>query len=292
MSGRTIGLLHPGEMGAAIGRCLAERGHTVLWVSQGRGPATAQRAAAAGLTDAGTLAALRERAEVILSVCPPHAARAVAESVARNPGGFGGLYVDANAIAPQTVRAVAAEVTKPGAVFTDGGIIGPPPQPGSPDGPRLYLSGEGAAEVAALFDGTPVRTEPVDGGIGAASAVKMAYAAWTKGTAALVLAARALARAEQVEGTLIAEWALSQPGLGRRAELAAESAATKGWRWDAEMTEIATAMADAGLPDGFHQAAGQVYRYAPRADPATLAEAAPGDVVELVLEALNGEHIA
>ena len=99
----TIGLLHPGEMGAAIGRCLVERGHTVLWVPQGRGPATARRAAAAGLTDAGTLAALLERAEVVMSVCPPHAALAVAESAA----GFGGRYVDANAIAPQTTRAVA-----------------------------------------------------------------------------------------------------------------------------------------------------------------------------------------
>ena len=199
--------------------------------------------------------------------------------------------MDANAIAPQTTRAVA-DAVKAGAGFTDGGIIGPPPQPGSPGGPRLYLSGQGAAEVAALFDGTPVRTEPVDGGIGAASAVKMAYSAWTKGTAALVLAARALARAEQVEGTLLAEWALSQPDLGRRTESAAQSAAAKGWRWDAEMIQIATAMADAGLPDGFHQAAAQLYRCAPRADPAALGDSAPGDVVELVLEALNGEHLA
>lgn len=292
MTGTTVGLLHPGEMGAAIGRCLADRGHTVLWVSQGRGPATARRAAAAGLTDAGTLAALLGRAGVVLSVCPPHAARAVAESVTTSPGGFGGLFVDANAIAPRTARAVASLVTSPGAAFADGGIVGQPPEPGSPNGPRLYLAGEGAAAAAALFDGTPVRTELVDGGIGAASAVKMAYAAWTKGTAALLLTARALGRAERVEGMLLAEWGLSQPGLARRAEDAAQAAAAKGWRWDAEMTEIATAMADAGLPGGFHLAAAQVFRECPRADPAALAESAPGDVVELVLEALTGEHLA
>jgi len=289
MPGTTIGLLHPGEMGAAIGRCLVEQGHTVLWLPQDRGPATAHRAAAAGLTEAAGLADLAGRAEVIFSVCPPQAARAVAESVAG--AGFGGRYVDANAIAPQTTRAVGEVLTKAGATFTDGGIIGLAPKPGAAQGPGLYLSGDGAAEVAALFDGSPVRGEVVEGGVGAASAVKLAYAAWTKGSAALLLAARALARAERVEGTLMAEWGVSQPGLGQRAESAARSAAVKGWRWDAEMTEIATAMSDAGLPDGFHQAAAEVFRCAPRADPAGLAGSAPGDVLELVLEALTGEHL-
>jgi hypothetical protein len=301
MPGTTVGLLHPGEMGAALGRCLVEQGHTVLWVPQGRGPATAHRAAAAGLTEAGSLDDLTRRSEVIVSVCPPKAARAVAESVIGARGGFGGRYVDANAIAPQTARTLADVVTKAGAGFTDGGIIGLPPKPGSPDlpsepgspgGPGFYLSGDGAAGVAALFDGTPVRAEVVDGGVGAASAVKLAYAAWTKGSAALLLTARALARAERVEGTLLAEWGVSQPALGQRAEAAARSAATKGWRWDAEMTEIATAMAGAGLPDGFHQAAAQIFRCAPAADPAALGDMAPGDVTELVLEALTGEHLS
>jgi 3-hydroxyisobutyrate dehydrogenase-like beta-hydroxyacid dehydrogenase len=264
----------------------------VLWVPQGRGRATAHRAVAAGLTEAASLDDLTGRSEVILSVCPPQAARAVAESVVGAQGGFGGRYVDANAIAPQTARTLAETVTKAGAGFIDGGIIGLPPKPGSASGPGFYLSGDGAAEVVALFDGTLVRAEVVDGGVGAASAVKLAYAAWTKGSAALLLAARALARAERVEGVLMSEWGASQPALGQRAEAAARSAATKGWRWDAEMTEIATAMAAAGLPDGFHQAAAEIFRCAPTADPAALAETAPGDVVELVLEALIGEHLS
>ena len=289
MTGQTIGLLHPGEMGAAVGRGLTEQGHTVLWVSEDRSPATAQRAEAAGLTDAGSLGALLGRAEVVLSVCPPQAAQAVAADVAK--GGFSGLFMDANAIAPRTVRAVAATVTQAGATFVDGGIIGPPPQPGANHGPRLYLAGAGSETVAALFTGTAVTTCLVDGDAGAASAVKMAYAAWTKGSAALMLAARALARTQRVEGTLLAEWGASQPQLSARVEAAAQSAAAKGWRWDPEMNEIALAMADAGLPDGFHLAAAEVYRCAPRADPAALAETAPGDVVELVLEALAGEHL-
>ena len=166
------------------------------------------------------------------------------------------------------------------AVFVDGGIVGPPPRPGgapdAPDGTRLYLSGERAAEIAELFAGTPVGARVVEGGVGAASAVKMAYAAWTKGTAALVLAVRALARADGVEDALLAEWAVSQPSLAGRSERAAESAAAKGWRWDAEMTEIAASMAAAGLPDGFHLAAAEIFRRVPRAESATVDEVPGG----------------
>ena len=173
----------------------------------------------------------------------------------------------------------------------DGGIIGPPPRPGADpdggDGTRLYLSGERAAEVASLFAGTPVGALIV-GAPGAASAVKMAYAAWTKGTAALLLAARALAEAENMADPLLAEWARSQPALPGRLEGAACSAVAKGWRWDAEMTEIAASMAAAGLPDGFHLAAAEIFRRSPRLDPAAAADAAPGDIVAWVLAALTG----
>ncbi len=258
MTERTIGLFHPGEMGAAVGRCLRERGHTVLWASEGRGVATATRAADAGLTDAGTAAKITSRADVIISVCPPHAAVGIARQVA----GFGGVYVDANAISPATAREVAGIVEGDGAAYVDGGIIGTPPV--APGFIRLYLSGARAEEVRALFDGTAVAARVVGGEVGAASAVKMAYASWTKGSAALLLAARALAQAEGVEDTLLAEWRLSQPGLEERAVRAAGAAAAKGWRWIAEMDQIAASMAADGLPAGFHQAAADIYRRSAR----------------------------
>jgi len=252
----TIGLLHPGEMGAAVGQCLAGAGHRVLWVPEGRSAATAARAEAAGLTAVDSLAALAQQAEVIVSVCPPHAAVDVARQVA----GFAGLYVDANAISPATAREVAAIVEAGGAAYVDGGIIGSPPV--GPGHTRLYLSGTRAPEVGRLFEGTNLEARLVDRdpAAGAASAVKMAYASWTKGSAALLLAARALARAEGVEDVLVAEWAMSQPGLADRSARAAGSAAAKGWRWVAEMEEIAATMAAAGLPDGFHLAAAEIYR--------------------------------
>src|SRR5690348_7954825 len=130
-----VGLLHPGEMGAAVGTCVDGE---VIWVSGGRSEATRGRAAA--FRDAGTPAALVEEAEVILSICPPHAA----VDVARACAGFPGIYVDANAISPQRAREVAALQPR----FVDGGIVGgPPTEPGT----TLYLTGDDAETVAGLF---------------------------------------------------------------------------------------------------------------------------------------------
>src|SRR6266576_3556512 len=252
MSETTIGLLHPGEMGAAVGKCLAGAGHRVLWAPEGRGAATKERAEEAGLTGVA-LAEIAARSDVIVSVCPPHAARDVARQVA----GFGGLYLDANAISPASAGEVARIVAAGGASYVDGGIIGTPPV--APGFIRLYLSGDRAGEVRALFEGSAVDARLVPAP-GMASAVKMAYASWTKGSAALLLAARALARAEGVEAVLLAEWALSQPGLEKRWDGADAAAAAKGWRWTGEMEEIAAAMAAAGLPGGFPQAAAEIYR--------------------------------
>jgi 3-hydroxyisobutyrate dehydrogenase-like beta-hydroxyacid dehydrogenase len=268
MGETTIGLLHPGEMGAAVGQCLAGAGYRVLWAPEGRSAATSARAAAAGLT-ACSLAEMVRRCDLIMSVSPPHAALDIARQVA----GFGGIYLDANAISPATAREVAGIVEASGASYVDGGIIGTPPV--APGFIRLYLSGARAGSVQRLVAGSAVdarviagdRVAAGDGVAGggvsvAASAVKMAYASWTKGSAALLLAARALARAEGVEDTLLAEWGISQAGLAGRWDRAAGSAAAKGWRWVAEMEEIAAAMAAAGLPDGFHLAAAEIYRRA------------------------------
>lgn len=254
MGEATIGLLHPGEMGARIGAALRKRGFVVLWASQGRGAATAGRAEHAGFEDVGSVNELAARSEVILSVCPPHAA----VEVARSAAGFSGVFVDANAVSPATARAVSSLVEGEGARFVDGGIIGPPPE--SFGTTRLYLSGEEASLVAGLFEGTPVDARAISSEPGDASALKMAYAAWTKGTAALLLAIRDLARAEAVEQALLDEWEFSLPDLADRSLNALRSAEKKGWRWVGEMDEIASTFAAAGLPDGFHRAAAEVFR--------------------------------
>jgi len=249
----TVGLLHPGEMGSAVGATLAARGETVIWASAGRSAATAERAQIAGLEDVGSVEELCRRSDVIISVCPPHAAAEVAEAAQ----GFPGIYVDANAVSPATARSIEELVGR----CVDGGIIGPPPAEQGTT--RLYLSGREAGLVADLFAETTVDARVVSAEVGAASAVKMAFAGWTKGSAALLLAIRALARVEGVEETLLDEWRLSLPQLEDRSVAAARSAQKKSWRWIGEMEEIAQTFASAGLPDGFHRAAAEIYRRGP-----------------------------
>jgi len=244
VAARTIGLLHPGEMGAAVGAVLRGGGHRVVWASEARSSETRARADRAGLEDVGTAAEVA-RCEVVFSICPPHAALEVARSAP-----FRGIYVDANAVSPATAARVGEAVDE----FVDGGIVGPPPRESGTT--RIYLSGGGAEDVAALFAGSALEPRVVEN----ASAVKMAYAAWSKGTAAMLLAIRELARREGVEETLLAEWDLSLPELRERYERAARSAEAKGWRWVGEMEEIAATFEADGLPGGFHRAAAEVYR--------------------------------
>ena len=239
-----VGLLHPGAMGSAVGNALVDGGHDVVWASDGRSPETAARAAR--FRDCGSVAALAGEAELILSICPPHAALDVAGAVS----GFNGVYVDANAISPDRAREVAAVHPR----YVDGGIVGGPPERAGET--RMYLSGQGAEDVAALFAETIVEPRVVAD----ASAFKMVYAAWTKGTAALLLAIRDVAVHYRVDDALAVEWGESLPELLDRLPSAERSAAAKGWRWAGEMDEIADTFAAAGAPRGFHEAAAEVYR--------------------------------
>jgi len=256
MSQTTIGVLNPGEMGSVVAACAKQAGARVLWTSEGRREETRRRAAAAGLEDAGSLADLVAASEVILSVCPPEAALDLARSVAA--AGFTRTYVDGNAVSPATARAIAGVIEGAGATFVDGGIIGPPPR--KPGTTRLYASGAGAPQVKSLFGDSPLEVIVLDAPAGAASAVKMCYASWTKGTSALILSVRALAAIEGVEDALLGEWRTSQPQLLKRAEDAASGSAPKAWRFVGEMEEIAATFAGAGLPDGFHLAAAEIWR--------------------------------
>ena len=253
--GSTIGVVHPGAMGAAVGAAATAGGARVCWASKGRGDATRDRARAAGLHDLGDLATLAAGVDILLSVCPPGAAEEVAGQVAAT--GFTGVYVDANAIAPATALRVGSVVAGR-ARFVDGGIVGPPPRRAGTT--RLYLSGPEAGRVAALFEGTALSAIVLPGPAGQASALKTCYATYTKGTNALLATILGLARHHQVEDALLAEWAMSIPSLVEQATTGPGRAAPRAWRFVGEMEELASAFRDAGLPDGVPVAAAEVYR--------------------------------
>lgn len=260
MTNAILGLLHPGDMGTSVGLAAQSNGARVVWATEGRSVTTVQRATAAGFEPLPDLAAVVARSDVIVSVCPPHVAEALAEEVVA--AGFRGLYIDANAICPNRARRIAALVTTAGGRFVDGGIIGNPPR--EPGETRLYLSGPDAEVAAALFRGTLHEPYVVGSELGTASALKMVYAAWNKGQIALRLAVAALARMEGVEGALTAEWARSQPGLMVRTRDDAVRVSAKAWRWTGEMQEIASTFETAGLPRGFHEASGAIYEFLTR----------------------------
>jgi 3-hydroxyisobutyrate dehydrogenase-like beta-hydroxyacid dehydrogenase len=271
----TVGLLHPGEMGSAVGATLVGGGARVRWASEGRSAATRARAAEIALEDAGTLAAVAKASRVIVSVAPPHGAVDLARAVAALR--FRGLYVDANAVAPETARHIGRIVEGAGASFVDGGIIGPATR--KPGAARIYLSGPSARDVAALFASGPVEAVVVDGPAGAASAVKVAFAGWNKGSQALLAAIRAFAMAEGVDAAILAEWKISMPEVPARSERAFTDNLRKAWRFVGEMDEIARALAAAGLPTGFHEAAHDIYErlaavYQDAATPPSVDEAA------------------
>ena len=271
-------LLHPGEMGSSIGAALAAAGHDVAWLPAGRSAATAERATKAQLREAASLTAGLATAELAVSVCPPHAAAVLAADV--HAAGFHGVFLDANAVAPTTAASIEALF---GERYVDGGIVGPPAWRAGAT--RLYLAGPRAQTVAALFAGSLVDARVLNGGSPAASALKMCYAAYTKGSSALLLGVRALASQHGVTDALLREWAVSQPGLADRSASAARSTAPKAWRFAGEMAEIAAAFAAAGLPDGFHAAAAELYvRLAPLRD-------LPGEAdLEAAVRAILKEH--
>lgn len=267
-----IGILHPGAMGISVAASAHNSGYRVNWAAEGRSAETAARARAVPLTELATVAELCAQSNLILSVCPPHAAEDVAAQVIAN--GFRGLYCDANAISPERSRRIGATLAQAGIDFVDGGIIGGPAQ--KPGETRLYLAGERAPEVACCFDAGPLETRIIGTEIGKASALKMCYAAFTKGTTALLGAVLGAAEALDVRAELYEQWTHDAPDTVKRNETRIAGSATKAWRFEGEMREIADTFASAGMPDGFHRAASEIYhRLAPLKDsqqPVTMTE--------------------
>jgi 3-hydroxyisobutyrate dehydrogenase-like beta-hydroxyacid dehydrogenase len=242
----TIGVLHPGEMGAAIAAEARRRGARVLWYPVGRSQATHERARRAGLQPVQDLPELLASCEIVFSICPPAAVQQVAAQVVSN--GFKGLYVEANATSPQRAIRIADRMIESGAYFLDAAIFGPPPQADT-TACGLYVAGTPAAieTVAILFEGSAVQVVRLDGGIGAASALKMAYSSYQKSTRVLAAIAHALAARYGVTPHLIAEarHAAGSP-LAEPEQL--PSAAARAWRWTPELHEIADALEAEDLP--------------------------------------------
>ena len=251
-----VGILHPGEMGISVAASAQNSGNTVLWASEGRSSQTRARAQQHALIDAHTLEKLCQSCSIIISVCPPHAAEAVAQQVLANS--FSGLYLDANAIAPQRAIRIGEAMAERGVAFVDGGIIGGPAW--EPDTTRLYLSGTQAERAANCFAAGPLQTQVIGERIGKASALKMCYAAYTKGTTALLCAILGAAEGLNVREELAQQWSRNGSDFAGQAAQRVTRVTAKAWRFTGEMEEIAATFQETGMPAGFHEAAADIYR--------------------------------
>jgi 3-hydroxyisobutyrate dehydrogenase-like beta-hydroxyacid dehydrogenase len=255
MEGKHIGILHPGQMGISLAATLQNGGHSVHWASQGRSPQTRRRADEFHLQDSGTLEDLGKTCDVLVSMCPPGAAQEVAEQVRESA--FRGLYLDANAISPQRAVGIAQEMETAGIAFVDGSIIGGPAW--KPGETWLYLSGERAQDLAVLFSAGPLEVEIVGEQPGRASALKVCYAAYTKGRTALLAAILAAAQLLGVRPDLERIWSRQWPGFSEETRENTRRVTAKAWRFAGEMEETAATFQSAGLPGEFHLAAAQIY---------------------------------
>jgi 3-hydroxyisobutyrate dehydrogenase-like beta-hydroxyacid dehydrogenase len=250
-----IGILHPGEMGISIAASAIHNGHPVYWASAGRSDKTRARAEKYNLIEVNSLVELCQTCKIMFSICPPHAAEEVAQYVI--DAGFKGYYLDANAISPQRAITIGQRMNANGIQFVDGGIIGGPAW--TPKETWLYLSGQPAQVIASCFSNGPLETKIIGNEIGKASALKMCYAAYTKGTTALLAAILATADSLDVRDELYQHWDMDDRvfGTGKSKNNPCHG---KAWRFEGEMKEIAETFQEAGLPAEFHKAAAEIYR--------------------------------
>jgi 3-hydroxyisobutyrate dehydrogenase-like beta-hydroxyacid dehydrogenase len=251
-----MGILHPGAMGVSIAASAQNSGYQVYWASTGRSPQTHERATSIRLLDLQSVMQLCDECSMIISVCPPHAAEDVANEVISS--GFKGVFVDANAISPQRAKRIGHLMSDAGVEFVDGGIIGGPAW--KPKRTWLYLSGTEAYKVASYFSAGPLETSVIGDSPGKASALKMCYAAYTKGRTALLSAILAVAEALDVREDLANQWSRGGSDFAEQTNQRVRGVTAKAWRFVGEMGEIATTFEGSGIPRGFHDAAAEVYR--------------------------------
>ena len=259
----TVAVMSPGDMGHAVGGALRAGGLRVITCLEGRSARSRALAEQAGIEAVPDDETLVREADVLLSILVPSEAQARAERLAaalrRTRADL--LYVDCNAIAPQTVRAIADVVEAAGARFVDAGIIGGPPRLDRPGGgPKVYASGQHAPALSRLRDhGLDVRVMGTE--VGQASALKMCYAALTKGLTALGTELLVAGRALGISDALEAELRGSQGQLYGGFERSVPGMPPKAYRWVGEMEEIAATFGAVGLTPKILEGAADLYRF-------------------------------
>jgi 3-hydroxyisobutyrate dehydrogenase-like beta-hydroxyacid dehydrogenase len=256
----TIAILSPGDMGHAVGRALGKSGRRIITCLEGRSERSRGLAEAGGFELSPTLNDLVSDADIILSILPPSAATATAEAVAAAMRATGKtpVFADCNAISPDTTKAIGVIIESAGGAFIDAGIIGPPP--GKRDRPTQFYASGPTAEDFTDLNGHGIAVTVLDKDIGQASAMKMCYAAITKGSWTLYTAALVTAETFGLTDAYMAEVEASRPRVMDDMRRMIPRLPVDAGRWIGEMEEISATLKSAGLPPGFHEGAADVFR--------------------------------
>lgn len=270
---KTVGILSPGDMGHTVGQVLGSRGLRVITCLQGRSERTRSLARRAHITDVPTYQALVNEAEMILSILVPaqakQAAQVVGQAISETKTEL--VYADCNAVAPQTARQIDEIITRAGGRFVDASIIGPPPRKAGAT--RFYASGPHASAFEELSQ-FGLNVIVLGEQVGQASAIKMCYAALTKGLTALCTELLIAAEVLGVSQALKQEFQLSQPMLYERMERGLPRMPMKSRRWVGEMEEIAKTFEQVNLTPKILAGAADMYRFVGATD---LAQRTPED---------------
>ena len=270
--GITVGIISPGDMGHVVSRVLIDHGLRVVSCLAERSQRTQRLAAKAGVTDLLSYAELVEQADLILSILVPAQAVKAAQRVAEATTQADVLYVDCNAVAPRTVKKIDRIIKNVGGNFLDASIIGPPPR--FDESTRFYASGPNVGQLNILNQyGLEIR--PLGQEIGQASAIKMCYAALTKGLTALCAELLTAAETLGVSADLAEEFELSQTALYQRMQKGLPSLPSKSRRWIGEMEEIAVTFADVGLTPNILAGAADIFRFISQTELANLSPEQP-----------------
>ncbi|MBX3000740.1 MAG: NAD(P)-dependent oxidoreductase [Caldilineaceae bacterium] len=273
MKFKTIGIISPGDMGHVVGDVLRAGGLRVVACLDGRSPRTKALAQQAHLEDLGSVEAVVSEADAILSILVPAEAERAATAVATamQQRGASLLYADCNAISPATTRLIGERIEAAGGRFVDASIIGPPPR--RVGATRFYASGPHAGDLAALND-YGLHVIPIGERVGDASALKMCYAALTKGLTALSTELLVAAEALGITEPLQAEFRQSQSSMLAQMERGLPGMPPKARRWVGEMEEIASTFESVGLTPKILLGAADIYRFV---GDTTLADRNPED---------------
>ena len=258
MKSKSIAVVATGDMGHAVGRALVQNGYRVVTSLLGRSQRSCNLAINAGIEDLGSLEAVAREADLFLSILPPLVATSLAKDMlsAMLSAGRALIYVDCNAIAPETAAGISKTLGDAGVPFIDAGIIGLAPGMGNP---RFYVSGDDTSPMEAL-DGCGFKVITIPGGGCQGSAIKMCYAGLTKGTWTLHTSLLLAAEKMGVRQTLLQEFANSQVDDLRQMEKRLPFIPADAERWIGEMEEIAKCFKEVGVPDGFHMGAADIFR--------------------------------